>query len=66
MVVYEKIYFEAYISNQNNSTKIILQGAELHLNFSSLISDAPDSNLLISDPSVGVLQSKNSLKYHLK
>ena len=49
MMVYEKIYFKAYINNQyiwhKNSTEyfyLILERAELRWTTSSLIRDAPD------------------------
>ena len=49
MVVYEKIYFEAYRNNQyiwhkNNIAQLyfILGRAELRWNFSSWLRDAPD------------------------
>ena len=49
MVIYEKIYFEAYTNDQyiwhkNNIAQLyfILGRAELHLNFSSIPKYAPD------------------------
>ena len=49
MVVYKKIYFEAYINDQhilhkNNITQLyfILRGAELCWNFSGWLRDTPD------------------------
>ena len=46
MVVYEKIYFEAYTNDWHNNNiaqlYFILRTAKLHWNFSSITKDAPD------------------------